>query len=70
LHGDAHQFPFEVKVKATGIDPAWNVPVEKLWGWIKSRWPGQRYMKLLTQLAVSKAEYVNMERHAMKIWEA
>jgi hypothetical protein len=58
----------ELKVSMTGLDPSWRVPVDRIWGWIYSQLPGRRYMKLLTRLALAKAEYEQIDRHVRSIW--
>lgn len=49
-------------------DPSWKVPVDRIWGWISSQFPGRRYMKVLTRLALAQAECEQISKHIKTIW--
>jgi hypothetical protein len=68
--GPSRDSQIEMKVTMTGLDPAWNVPVDRIWGWVYSQLPGRRYMKVLTRLALAQAEYEHLDRHVGTIWNA
>lgn len=70
LQGPKNSSGFELKLSMTGLDPSWKVPVDQIWGWIQSQLPGRRYMKLLTRLTLSQAEYEQIDKHVKTIWSA
>ena len=68
--GSSRDSQIEMKVTMTGLDAGWNVPVDRVWGWVYSQLPGRRYMKVLTRLALARAEYEHLDWHVGTIWNA